>query len=255
MAIREARLGDTPATGLTHELFAMALMMLGRWSEALEPHDRAIRAYRASTQPGDRELARTVGNRGDTLMQLGRFDEAAQDLSEELAVFEHNDNQKLETMFALYNRGELQRRRGRCPDALLDFTRAADLAASVQERGLAVLIWALVGEAGCLLEERRFGDAIARLNRALKLKAPPDAAFSVILARAYLGRASVETRRDVAGGFAAVRAARAELAAASDPATQTLSARSTPGSQRIRADTTRGRASRRLRRPPAMPRE
>jgi tetratricopeptide (TPR) repeat protein len=221
VTIREARLGDTRTTALTHELFAMSLHMLGRWTEALESHDRAIRSYRANAQLGDFELVRTLGNRADTLAHLGRFDEAAQDLDEDLAVFEHDDNLKFDTTFdkafALYNRGELQRRRGRCPDARRDFTRAADLAESVHENGLTVLIWALVGEGGCLLDERRFGDAIARLNRALKLKAPPDAAFSVILARVYLGRASVETRRDVAGGLAAVREARAALAAASDP--------------------------------------
>ena len=44
----------------------------------------------------------------------------------------------------------------------------------------------------------------------------PDAAFQVALARAYLGRANAETRRDVAGGLAAVRTARAALAAAAD---------------------------------------
>src|SRR4029079_257786 len=56
IAIREARVGDTPATGLAYEMLAMSLDTLGRWSEALEAHDRAIRAYRASMKPGDREL-------------------------------------------------------------------------------------------------------------------------------------------------------------------------------------------------------
>jgi hypothetical protein len=75
---------------------------------------------------------------------------------------------------------------------------------------------ALVGEAACLLGAHRFDDAIARLNRALQLETTPDAAFQVALARAYLGRAHVEGRRDVAGGLAAVRSARAALAAAAD---------------------------------------
>ncbi|HSS00227.1 MAG TPA: hypothetical protein VLM79_24385 [Kofleriaceae bacterium] len=84
------------------------------------------------------------------------------------------------------------------------------------DRTTVVLIHALVGQAACLLGARRFDDAIARLGRALELKASPDAAFQVALARAYLGRAKVETRRDVLGGLAAVRSARAALAAAAD---------------------------------------
>jgi hypothetical protein len=68
-----------------------------------------------------------------------------------------------------------------------------------------------------MLSSRRFDDAIARLNRALQLEATPGAAFQVALARAYLGRANVETRRDVVRGLAAVRSARAALAAAADP--------------------------------------
>jgi tetratricopeptide (TPR) repeat protein len=216
LTIREARLGESLTTTFSQEILAIALDMQGRWNEALEAHDRAIRSYRAQVPADDPQLTRTLGNRAATLVQLGRFDEAARDYDEKLALIERDGTKKVEVTTALYNRGELQRKRGRCPDALRDYTRAADLAQSLHEAGAALLLAALVGEAACLLSSRRFDDAIARLNRALQLEATPASAFQVALARAYLARANVETRRDVVGGLAAARSARAALAAAPD---------------------------------------
>jgi hypothetical protein len=57
-------------------------------------------------------------------------------------------------------------------------------------------------------------EAIPVLERALRCKANGADAYEVARAKAYLGRARVETRRDVAGGLAMVRAARPEIAAA-----------------------------------------
>src|SRR5947209_8505600 len=69
---------------------------------------------------------------------------------------------------------------------------------------------------GARADARRGGEAIARLDRALQLEVTRDDAFQVALARAYLGRAQVETRRDVVAGLAAARSARTALAAAAD---------------------------------------
>ena len=52
----------------------------------------------------------------------------------------------------------------------------------------------------------------APLARALKLPTTAEDAADVVHARYYLGRARVETRRDIAAGLAMVRAARTELA-------------------------------------------
>jgi len=216
LAIQEARLGETPMTSFSREVLAMALHQQGRWDEALKAHDAAIRSYRTQVPVGDTRLTRTLGNRAETLTQLGRFDEAARDYDEVLAQLGRDETHPADISMALYNRGELQRKRERCPDALRDYTRAATLAEQLHAAGTTLLLYALVGEAGCLLGAGRAGDAIAPLNRALAL-AVPDEAFQVALARAYLGRAQVETRRDVAGGLAAVRSARAALAAAADP--------------------------------------
>jgi len=213
LAIREARLGDSLMTAFSREVLAMTLHLQGRWHEALEVHDQAIRSYRAQVPAGDTRLTRTLGNRAETLTQLGRFDEAAQGYAEVLALLERDPTPTVDIAMTLYDRGELQRKRGRCTDALRDFTRAASVAESLHEVGAALLIYSLVGEAACLLGSRRFDDAVARLNRALQVEATPDEAFVVALARAYLGRAQVETRRDVVGGLAAVRSARVAAAA------------------------------------------
>ncbi|HMG23892.1 MAG TPA: tetratricopeptide repeat protein, partial [Kofleriaceae bacterium] len=217
LAIREARLGDDSLmTTFSREVLAMTLHLQGRWNEALEVHDQAIRSYRAQVPAGDTRLTRTLGNRAETLTQLGRFDEAARGYAEVLALLERDPTLTADIAMTLFNRGELLRKRGRCPDARRDYTRAAGLAESLHEAGAALLIYSLVGEAACLLGSRQFDDAIARLNRALQLEATADEAFEVALARAYLGRAQVETRRDVVGGLAAVRSARAAMAAAAD---------------------------------------
>jgi tetratricopeptide (TPR) repeat protein/tRNA A-37 threonylcarbamoyl transferase component Bud32 len=217
LAIREARLGDSLMTAFSQEILAMALHTQGRWAEALDAHDRAIRTYRAQLPADDPQIARTLGNRAQTLVHLGRFDDAAQGYDEELALLErHPDETVRSKSTTLYNRGELRRKRGHCPEALRDYTRAAEVAESLHEAGAALLIHALVGQAACLLSSRHFDDAIARLNRALQLEATPDAAFQLALARSYLGRANVETRRDVGGGLAGARSARAALAAAAD---------------------------------------
>lgn len=216
LAIREARIGDSLSTTFNREVLAMTLHMQGRWEEALESHDGAIRSYRTQVSADDPQLLRTLGNRAETLTQLGRFDDAEQSYNEELALLKRDGTATLDLTTVLYNRGELHRKRGHCPEALRDYARAVELAESAHEAGVELLIHALVGEAACLLGARRFDDAIARLNRALQLEATPDAAFQVALARAYLGRAKVETRRDVVGGLAAARSARAALAATAD---------------------------------------
>src|SRR4029079_11916904 len=214
LAIREARLGDSLMTAFSQEILAMALHTQGRWAEALDAHDRAIRTYRAQLPADDPQIARTLGNRAQTLVHLGRFDDAAQGYDEELALLErHPDETVRSKATTLYSRGELRRKRGHCPEALRDYTRAAEVAESLHEAGAALLIHALVGQAACLLSSRHFDDAIARLNRALQLEATPDAAFQLALARSYLGRANVETRRDVGGGLAGARSPRAALPA------------------------------------------
>jgi len=50
----------------------------------------------------------------------------------------------------------------------------------------------------------------------LSLPAAPSDALAITVARGYLGRALVESRRDVAGGLAMARAVRAALVAAPD---------------------------------------
>jgi tetratricopeptide (TPR) repeat protein len=216
LAIREARLGESTATAFSSELVAMALHTRGRWSEALEAHDQAIRAYRAHLAPDDRQLIRTRGNRAETLGFLGRFDEAARAYDEILAELARIGPKAPDLPVMLHGRGELERRRGRCPDAVRDFARAIALGEELEGPGAPSLLHPLIGSARCLLRAGRLDDAAARAERALRLPSYPTDAFEIALARSYLGRVRVETRRDVAGGLAMARSARTALAAASD---------------------------------------
>ena len=97
-----------------------------------------------------------------------------------------------------------------------DYTRAVALMEQLRGANADQLIWLLVGQARCLILSGHSGDAIAPLERALKLPAAPEDALDVVRAQYYLGRAHVETRRHVAGGIAMVRAARVTLAADAD---------------------------------------
>ena len=81
-----------------------------------------------------------------------------------------------------------------------------------------VLMYPLSGKGMCLVRTGRPAEAIPVIERALRCKSSGADDFEVARAKGYLGRALVETRRDVAGGVAMVRAARPAIAAARDGA-------------------------------------
>jgi tetratricopeptide (TPR) repeat protein len=210
--IREARLGDSPLTASSLVAVASVLNEKRRWDEALALYDRALRMNRAKLPPGDLQLTAVLVWRAITLNRLERLDEAAQSYDEALAIYERAGAKSYDMATTFYNRGQLETKRGRYESALRDYARALALIEQLRGANADHLIWVLVGQARCLILSGRSGDAIAPLERALKLPAVPENAVDVIHAQYYLGRARVETRRDVAGGIALVRAARAGLA-------------------------------------------
>jgi tetratricopeptide (TPR) repeat protein len=185
----------------------------GKWPDALALYDRALRIDRATLPAGDTQLAAVLIGRANTLKHLDRLDDAAQGYDDALAIYERAGARSYNVAITLYNRGELASLRGRCDDALRDYGRAAEMFEHLRGPSTELLLYPLVGEAGCLLRRGRAADAIPRLQRALALPARPGDASDVALARAYLGRALVETGRDRAGGLAMIRAARPALAA------------------------------------------
>jgi tetratricopeptide (TPR) repeat protein/tRNA A-37 threonylcarbamoyl transferase component Bud32 len=211
--IREARLGDSALTAGSLVAVASVLNDQGQWRDALAVYDRALRIDRAALPAGDTQIAAVLIGRANTLKHLDRLDEAAQCYDDALALYDRAGARSINVAITLYNRGELAALRGRCDDALRDHGHAAALFEQLRGPTTELLIYPLVGEAGCLLRGGRATDAIPRLQRALALPARPGDALQVALARAYLGRALVETGRDRPGGLAMIRAARPAIAA------------------------------------------
>jgi tetratricopeptide (TPR) repeat protein len=211
--IREARLGDSWTTA--ESLFSVAAVLdrLGQWDQALATFDRVLRLQRGLREPGEPVVARTQLRRGLALVHLGRLDEAAAEYRSALAAFEHHDANSFHVGYTRYLIGELNRQRGRCQDAHAEFARSTELAGQPDAPNPKFLIYPLVGEAACLIRAGQLAPAIARLERALRLRLSPGYADQVALARGWLGRAQVEARRDVAGGLAMARAARPAIAA------------------------------------------
>jgi tetratricopeptide (TPR) repeat protein len=216
--LREARLGDSVSLALTLVVQAGVLDEHGRFAESLPIYDRALRMSRATMAPGDLGLGDPLIDRGVALVHLGRFDEAVRDYDEAIALFERVGGKTINLPLAVYNRADVALRRGRCEDAIRDDLRAIQLFEAVVPPTAYQLLYPLSGEGACLVRLGRPAEAIAVLERALRCKASGADAFEVARAKAYLGRARVETGRDVAGGLAMARAARPGIAASADGA-------------------------------------
>ncbi|HEY0478361.1 MAG TPA: tetratricopeptide repeat protein, partial [Kofleriaceae bacterium] len=211
--IREARLGDSPMLAMTLSAVASATKQQGQLAPAVAIYDRALRMYRAHVGPDDLQLADPLLGRANALSGLGRLDDAARDYDAAIALYDRAGVRSELLALTLYNRGELQQDRRRDADALRDDTRSIALFEAVRGPRASGMIFPLVGAARCLIRLGRPAEAIPLLQRALELPVGDVPARRIALARYSLGRALAETGRDVAGGLAMVRAARAGLAA------------------------------------------
>ena len=216
--LREARIGESAVLAVALVGQASVLGELGRWEQAVPIYDRGLQMSRATMAPGDVSLSQLLINRGDALAHLRRFDDARRDYDEAIGLYENTGGKGIDLAIAVYNRGDLTARQGRCNEAMRDHTRAIALLDELGRPNFYVLMYPLSGKGACLVRSGRPAEAIPLLERALRCKAGGADAFEVARVHAYLGRALVETRRDVAGGLAMVRAARPAIAAGRDGA-------------------------------------
>jgi tetratricopeptide (TPR) repeat protein len=184
----------------------------GRSDDALAIYDRALSIDRAQLAASDLRASGAMLGRADALFHLGRLDEAARGYDEVIAIYDASSATSINLASTLYSRGDLLLNRGRCDAAIRDFARSVTMLEQLYGPTSGKLIDPLVGEAHCLIRAGHPGDAIARLERALRLPGDPGDALQIARARALLGRAQVETGRDVPGGLAMIRAARPRLA-------------------------------------------
>jgi tetratricopeptide (TPR) repeat protein len=213
--LREARLGTSVALALSLVWQAAVLDEQGHRDQAIALYDRGLAMSRATMAPGDVNLSHPLIDRGVALFRLGRYDEALRDYDEAIALMDRTGSKTINLAIAIYNRADLAARRGRCDDALRDDTRTIALLEDIEPTSY-VLLYPLSGKGACLVRLGRPAEAIPILERALRGKAATADAFETARAQAYLGRARVETGRDVAGGLAMARTARPAIAASPD---------------------------------------
>jgi tetratricopeptide (TPR) repeat protein len=173
---------------------------------------------RATMAPGDVSLSDPLINRGIALAHLRRFDDALRDYEEAIALFEKAGGSPVNLAITVVNRGDVALRRGRCDDAIRDYARAITLLEKAGGPTYYALIYPLSGKGACLVRSGRAAEAIPVLEQALRCKTSGADAVELARVRANLGRALVETHRDVASGLAMARAALPILAAAPDGA-------------------------------------
>jgi len=207
--IREARLGESPVTAASLVAVASALNNQHHWEEALPIYDRALKMDRAKLPPGDLQIAAMLVWHAVTLNHLERLEEAAQGYDEALAIYERAGVKSFDMATTFYNRAELAIKRGQTDRALPDYLRAVTMLEETRGPNAEQLFWPLIGKARCLILSGHAVEAVATAERALKLPAVTKNATKVGYAKYYLGRAGVETGRDVAGGLSMVRAKRA----------------------------------------------
>jgi tetratricopeptide (TPR) repeat protein len=212
--IRETRVGESVALANSLNTLADAMSELGQSRESLPFYERALRMSQAKRPPGDIRLAPLYLGYAHALAGVRRYDEATRYYGESVALFDKTGAKNLNLPITLTHRGELAALRGRCAEALPDYARAIALVEQLSGPTSSWMVGPLTGQAACLVQGERPGDAIPVLRRALGCKTNAGQKAQLAVAMSWLGRALVESRRDVHGGLAMARTARAALATA-----------------------------------------
>jgi tetratricopeptide (TPR) repeat protein len=216
--IYQARLGASTAMVKSLSVQAGIRQDQGRWAEAAERYDRALAIDAATRLAQDPTRAGLLIGRSEGAAHAGKLADALRSLDEAIALFDGGLVEGSNRAIALFDRGDLLRRLGRCDDALRDFARSLAVFARWADPSSHYLLYPLTGQAMCLVETGHPADALPVLERALRLKVDVGDALQLARARATLGRARVETGRDVPGGLALARQARATIATLPDAA-------------------------------------
>ncbi len=207
--IDEARLPASPVVALTLDRVGGSYAVLERPAEGIPYLERAIAMARATMPADDLRLAQILADYVASLIPAERYDEARHASDEQLAIYgRHGPSVNL--AISLTNRGELEVVSGHCAEAAPPLTRALAMFEALPTTR-AYVIAPLVQLARCARRERRWGAALATLARIRALPAAPAMAASVLEATCEHGQLLVESGRDVVGGMAELRAARAAL--------------------------------------------
>ncbi|HUA15940.1 MAG TPA: tetratricopeptide repeat protein [Verrucomicrobiae bacterium] len=162
---------EAPFSYQVHELNAEALEVQGKWDEAAAEYKKILDID--PNLPGIHyRLGRVLLSKPNPPQEV--LDEAKRNFEQELKI----DPQNAGAEGVL---GELARQANQCPDAIDHFTRATEL-----DNGFAE---AYLGLGSCLLVEKRYADAVAPLETAVKLEpGNPAAHYNLATALSRVGR-------------------------------------------------------------------
>lgn len=204
--------GETPELAATLMSLALAEQGTGHHDDAVISIERAVDILRAGGPDRRHDLAMALVAEARALGSLGHADDARERHDEAQALFDALDDKDVNRGLSLVDRGDLARTAGNCAAAIPDYEQAVAFFTRTLGDKDPYNLYALAPLAHCQLELGKHGKALELLERARTL--PTGGGMEEVLAvqvRFDRGRALVESKKDVAGGLAAARAARQEM--------------------------------------------
>jgi eukaryotic-like serine/threonine-protein kinase len=211
----DARLGDSPALATVLSTLGAMLMQMDDDAafEAAAPYlDRGVAIARATLPPDDVQRMAIFGDAAMYHHRRGAAADAEALFDEAIAFADRTGTATSQVAVVHYNRAELLADLGRCGDALAGYRRAIDVFEASRGPDTPSLVYPLAGAGACLSRGGDHAAAIAAFDRALAIDAPAGVDGLKLILRYRRGRSLAESRRDVAGGVAEVRAARRAIA-------------------------------------------
>ena len=226
VAIREARLGDSPGLALALAAYSSLLRERGDLARAIPMIERAAAIARTLLADDDPLKARTLNTLASAYQAQERDGEARAVFDEAIAVGDRSGARDHNRGTTLINRADLDTKVGDCAAALPYYRRAETIYIDAKGPTTDFLVPLLRRIAQCQLALRDAPGAVATLERSLALTATPQQAVDVLLTRQLLGHALVATgdrrrgrallaqiARDAAAGSELARTQHARVAA------------------------------------------
>jgi eukaryotic-like serine/threonine-protein kinase len=210
--ILEKRNEDSVALVQTLDRVAATLVMLDRLDEALAVFQRALdMAARIGPEANAQRLSMLDG-KALALANGNRFEESLRIYDAIVAEHEAKSPVPLDAITAHSNRARTLRELGKVDLAIADYRRSLELSAN-QPRYAATRVNIRVSYGLTLLRAERPEEAIAPLELAVNDTTPGRNEGMQAVGRWLLGRARVESGKDVARGLREVKAGRNEMLA------------------------------------------
>jgi eukaryotic-like serine/threonine-protein kinase len=170
--------GDALLEGWIDSAIGQALVLNGRYAEALVMHQKALDAKRRVLPPDHWDVALSIGNVAGRLHELGRDAEALEKNEQAIAILEHAlGQQHPDLALHVYNRGEIKLALGRISEARADFQRSLAIWQAELPANHLYNSYPLTGIGlAALADGQAVGDAIAPLERALAIREESSAA-------------------------------------------------------------------------------